>query len=60
MDGSLQSWRVYFRSLESGDGAVDESTFNTPTVVLSSGNLKDAKSNAVVSVRFFAELCTLM
>ena len=50
---------MYFRSLEGEDGReIDETTFNTPTVVLSSGNLKEAKSNSVVSVRYLLAVLT--
>jgi hypothetical protein len=46
----LQSWRIYFEGMD-GEQAMDENMFNKPTIVLSSGNLKNASSSVgLVSV----------
>ena len=44
-----QSWRLYFEGMD-GDQAMDENMFNKPTIVLSSGNLKNTSSVGMVSV----------
>ena len=46
----LQSWRIYFEGMEKGgEEVMDENYFNQPTIVLSSGNLKNNASAGLVS-----------
>ena len=46
----LQSWRIYFEGMEKGgEEVMDENYFNQPTIVLSSGNLKNNTSAGLVS-----------
>jgi len=42
-----ESWRLYFQGMDGDKEAADDLTFNQPTIVLSSGNLKGASSPAV-------------
>ena len=44
-----KSWRLYFEGLEGKGEVVDESTFNQPTIVLSSNPLKNHSVAGLVS-----------
>ena len=46
---NLQSWRLYFNGMDGNEQAADDLTFNQPTIVLSSGNLKNNSSAGLVS-----------
>jgi len=39
-----ESWRLYFNGMDGNEQAADDLTFNQPTIVLSSGNLKNNSS----------------